>query len=163
MSDTVSSGHASPPSSDDRNLAFLVYALLFIAPFVFGFTGLVGVVISYVRRPDADALVRSHYNFQIRVFWISVVLAILGAVAFIFGLGVVINDLIQAVTHNGQGWDAWSVASVEESDFEFNAASVIGFILWMVITAVASLWLMAASIFGVARLAGGAPIGRIEV
>lgn len=162
MSDTVSSGQASPASSDDRNLAFLVYALLFIAPFVFGFTGLVGVVISYVRRPDADALVRSHYSFQIRVFWISVVLAVLGAIAFVFGLGVMINDVVQAVTRHGEGWDAWSVAAVEESDFEFHAASIIGFILWMLIAAIASLWLMAASIFGVARLAGGAPIGRLE-
>ena len=160
MSDTVSTGHASPPSSDDRNLAFLVYALLFIAPFVFGFTGLVGVVISYVRRPDADAVVRTHYRFQIRVFWISVALAILGAIAFVFGLGVIINDVFQSVTRHGEGWHAWNVAAVDEGDFEFHASSVIGFVLWMLITAVASLWLMAASIFGVARLAGGKPIGR---
>lgn len=160
MSDTVSTGHASPASSDDRNLAFLVYALLFVAPFVFGFTGLVGVIISYVRRPDADPLTRTHYSFHIRVFWIAIAIAIVGALAFLFGLGVVINDVFQAMTHHGEGWDAWKVASLEEGDFEFHASSIMGLALGMLVTAIGSLWLMAASIFGVVRLANGQPIGR---
>ncbi|MBC6980816.1 hypothetical protein [Caulobacter sp. 17J80-11] len=160
MSDTVSTGHAPPASSDDRNLAFLVYALMFVAPFVFGFTGLVGVIVAYVRRAQAQAVTRTHYDFQIKVFWISVAIAAVGAIAFLFGLGAFINDVFQATTHHGEGWDAWNVAAVEGSDFQFHAASIIGMVVGLVITAIGSLWMMAASIFGVVRLANGQAIGR---
>lgn len=160
MSDTVSTGHASPASSDDRNLAFVVYALMFVAPFVFGFTGLVGVIVAYVRRARAQAVTRTHYDFQIKVFWISVAIAVVGAIAFLFGLGVVINDVFQAMTHHGEGWDAWNVAAFEESDFEFHASSIFGIVTGMVITAIGSLWMMGASLFGVVRLANGQAIGR---
>ena len=71
MSDMVSRGPAAATSNDDRILATLLYALLFLTPFFLGFPALLAVVAAYVRRPHADALARTHYDFQIRIFWIA--------------------------------------------------------------------------------------------
>lgn len=160
MSDTVSSGAAAASSSDDRNLAFLVYALLFCSPFLWGVTGLVGVVIAYVRRPECAGVVRSHYDFQVKAFWISVVLVILAALAFLFGLGVLFTDLFSAATNKGEGWDAWEAAAFDAEDLTFHGEMVIGFVAAAILAGISALWLMAGTLFGVARLAGNNPIGR---
>ena len=46
MTDTVSSGATARTQSDDRTLAFVVYAMHFVSPFVFGLTSLIGVAIA---------------------------------------------------------------------------------------------------------------------
>ena len=160
MSDTVSSGAPAASSSEDRNLAFLVYALLFCSPFLWGFTGLVGVVIAYVRRPEAPRVVRSHYDFQIRAFWISVILLAIAVVGFLFGLGVLFSDLFAAATNGGQGWDAWEAAAFDPDELTFHGEMVIGFVVGVIFLVVSSLWMLASSLFGVARLAGDHPVGR---
>lgn len=160
MSDTVSSGAAAASSSEDRNLAFLVYGLLFCSPFLWGLTGLVGVVIAYVRRPETIGVVRSHYSFQIKAFWIAVVLVILAALCFLFGLGVLFTDLFSAVTNGGEGWDAWQAAAFDAEDLTFHGEMVIGFVAAMILAGVSGLWLLASTLFGVARLAGNKPVGR---
>lgn len=160
MSDTVSSGAPAASSSEDRNLAFVVYALLFCSPFLWGVTGLVGVVIAYVRRPERAGVTRSHYNFQIKAFWISVVLLAIAAVSFLFGMGVLFSDLFAAATNGGQGWDAWEAAAFDAEDLRFHGEMVVGFVVAVIFVIVSSLWLLASSLFGVARLAGDHPIGR---
>jgi uncharacterized membrane protein len=162
MSETVSSGTAAPPSSDDRNLAFLVYALLFFGPFLAGLSGLVGVVIAYVRRSVADPVERSHFAFQIREFWIAVVLMAVAGLSALVGVGGVISDLIEAATNQGRGWDAWDVAALGREDLHIQAAWIMAVIGGALIGAVASLWVMAASVFGAVRLAGHQPIGRVR-
>jgi uncharacterized membrane protein len=161
MSETVSSGTAAASSSDDRNLAFLVYALLFCAPFVAGFTGLVGVVISYVRRAEAEAVVRSHYAFQIRVFWITTALMALAGLSAMVGVGGLLSDLFGAAVEHGGDWDAWDVASFSAGDVRFHVMWVVGVAIGVLLAVAASLWVMAASIFGLARLGSHQPIGRV--
>jgi uncharacterized membrane protein len=161
MSETVSSGTAAPPSSDDRNLAFLVYALLFCAPFVAGFTGLVGVVVSYVRRREAEPVVRTHYQFQIRVFWVAIVLAALACLSVLVGIGGLLADVINTATNKGRGWDAWDVASFSGADVHVHAAWVMALVLGGAVGVAASLWVMVASVFGLARLASHQPVGRV--
>jgi uncharacterized membrane protein len=160
MTEAVSSGPTSSASSEDRNLAFVVYALLFIAPFLAGLSALAAVVIAYVRRPVCDPIMSSHYRFQIKVFWVGAVLTLLSVVALMYGLGIVFGDVFDALSNHGQGWDAWDVASVEEADFRFRPTSLIGFSLWLVMAGVTALWVMGASIFGSVRLASHQAIGR---
>ena len=51
--------------------------VLYLANFILPFTGLIGVIMAYVNRGDQNFL-ESHYQFQIRTFWIGLLYAIIG-------------------------------------------------------------------------------------
>lgn len=79
------SGDRPPgPVSSGQNLVNIVY-ILYLASLIFGVTALIGVVIAYVNQRDAPAWLGSHYNFQIRTFWIGLLYFLIGgATALIF-------------------------------------------------------------------------------
>jgi uncharacterized membrane protein len=149
---TTDAAYAPPPPTDDsadKGLALLSYIILFLAPFIAGFPSIISVIIAAVRRGSASPLMRTHYDFQIRIFWIGVLFIALGfacaALALAFGMTV--------------AWSAWgdlpaTTAGVGLGVVLLAAAAVTGFLgnfCWMII----------ASIFGVARLAENRPIGRL--
>jgi uncharacterized membrane protein len=72
-----------PPVVSDEQLVLIVY-LLYFAAYIFGITALIGVIIAHIRFPDATLLLRSHYQFQIRTFWIGLLYVVVGAVLFTF-------------------------------------------------------------------------------
>lgn len=68
-------------SDPARNLAVVVYILQGLSFFLGGITGLVGVVINYVKLDDVrDTWVESHFRWQIRTFWIGLLWTVIGAV-----------------------------------------------------------------------------------
>jgi uncharacterized membrane protein len=162
MSDVVSRGPAATASSEDRILTTAVYVLYFVAPFFCGFTALVGAVIAYARRPLADALNRTHYAFQIRLFWIGFALLGAAAVAALAGAGVLIAHLFDATMRGGAGWDGWDVDFGDEARGHLNLAGLVVLIVSTVLAGASVLWTMLAAVFGVARLLSGEPIGRLK-
>src|SRR5262249_26178637 len=58
------------PIFSDNTLAVAVYLLYGVGYFT-GISALIGVIIAYVKVDDADPVLRSHYRFQIRTFWIG--------------------------------------------------------------------------------------------
>lgn len=162
MTDTVSRGPAATASSEDRVLAAIVYALLFLTPFFAGVTALIAVVLAYVRRPAAEALSRSHYAFQIRMFWIGLVLLVLSVVLGLVGAGVLITHFLDVSLRQGGGWDAWDVSFNDNGVTHLNLAGLTVLVLSGLLLLGDMLWLMLASVFGVARLLSGAPIGRLK-
>lgn len=66
------------PQVSNTTLATIVYILYFVSYFT-GITAVVGVIIAHVKAGDADAMVDSHYRFQIRTFWIGILYAVVGA------------------------------------------------------------------------------------
>jgi uncharacterized membrane protein len=58
------------PIVSNNDFAVIVYALYFVGYFT-GISALVGIIIAYVKLDDADPVLRSHYRFQIRTFWIG--------------------------------------------------------------------------------------------
>jgi uncharacterized membrane protein len=66
------------PVVSDNVLAVGVYLLYFAGYFTGGTSALIGVVIAHVRIDDADPLLRSHYRFQIRTFWIGLLYLAIG-------------------------------------------------------------------------------------
>jgi uncharacterized membrane protein len=61
----------------DNSLAVVVY-LLYCAGYFTGISALIGVIIAYVKVDDADPMLRSHYRFQIRTFWIGLLYLAIG-------------------------------------------------------------------------------------
>lgn len=74
---------------NDTAFAFAVYALYLIGFFT-GFTAAIGVIIAHVRAPTAQGIWQSHFQFQIRTFWIGLLYVVLGylLMAFIIGFAV---------------------------------------------------------------------------
>ena len=64
----------------------LVY-FLYLLSFVVGFSGLIGLVFAYMNRSGRDALLDSHYTYQIRTFWIGMLYSIICVVLAIIGIG----------------------------------------------------------------------------
>lgn len=60
-----------------EGIAKIIYVLYLVA-IIFGITGLIGVVMAYVYRSDAPAWLGSHYQFQIRTFWIGLLYFLAG-------------------------------------------------------------------------------------
>ena len=162
MSDTVSRGPAAAASNDDRILATLLYALLFLTPFFLGFPALLAVVAAYVRRPHTDAFARSHYGFQIRIFWIAAAILALASAAALVGAGVLITHFLDVRLSGGAGWAAWDVSLTDLPEVHVNLAALA----ILAVSALAILgdmvWLMLAAVFGVARLLSDEPIGRLK-
>ncbi len=73
-----------------RQLTLVVYILYALA-WVTGLTAIVAIVINYVKREEAaGTLYESHFRWQIRTFWWSLVWSILGAITLLVGVGFLI-------------------------------------------------------------------------
>lgn len=68
--------HGKPTTEGNAKIVYITYLI----SIVFSIVGLVGLVIAYVNRGDAPNWLRSHYQFQIRTFWIGLLYAFIGFV-----------------------------------------------------------------------------------
>ncbi len=76
--------------SGDRILAIVNYVLCFLAIFN-GITIIAAVILAYVRRDQAEAWLKSHFDYQIRTFWYSLLIFLVGLATFwLLGLGLLI-------------------------------------------------------------------------
>jgi uncharacterized membrane protein len=66
-----------------------IISLLYLASFVTGITGLVGVVLAFVWRGEPKAeWEASHYDYLIRTFWIFLIGTIVGVILTIVLIGI---------------------------------------------------------------------------
>ncbi|WP_417516931.1 DUF4870 family protein [Marinobacter sp.] len=75
-------------SDPARNLAVVVYILQGLSFFMGGITGLVGVIINYVKQDDVRGTwVEPHFRWQIRTFWIGLLWTVIGVVTTFLIIG----------------------------------------------------------------------------
>ena len=160
MSDTGSSGATARAQSDDRTLAFVVYAMHFVAPFVFGLTALIGVVMAYVRKPEAEPVLASHYRFQIRAFWVGFGLSVIAALAIMVGLGLIFWELAGAFLSDMPA-DAMDAVS-RDLDVDLPVAAFVSLIVAGCAWVATAFWMIVASVAGALRLSADHPMGRME-
>ncbi|MGR6466665.1 DUF4870 family protein [Rhizobium sp. PAMB 3182] len=67
----------------------LVY-VLYLFGFIVGITPLIGVVIAYLNRGKAGGWVESHYNWQIRTFWIGLLFSLVSLVLTFVFIGILL-------------------------------------------------------------------------
>ncbi len=73
-------------NQDNASTAKLIY-ILYLASLLFGITALVGLVMAYVYRADAPDWLRTHYQWQIRTFWIGMLYGIIGGLLLLVLIG----------------------------------------------------------------------------
>ncbi len=77
---------------DDKKVAGsakIIYILYFVN-IIIGFAGIIGVIMAYVNRGDAPDWLKTHYQFQIRTFWIGLLYTVIGLILTYVLIGVLI-------------------------------------------------------------------------
>lgn len=66
------------------------YFLMLVSLFAGGVTALIAIIIAYVYRSDSPEWLQSHFDFQIRTFWIGLLYVSVGVITAFIGVGVII-------------------------------------------------------------------------
>jgi uncharacterized membrane protein len=106
MNEQVPSAASSEALQSARTLTIVVYALQ-AASFLVGMTFVVAVIINYVKRDDVrGTYLESHFRWQIRTFWYSLLWALVGILTFVLVVGyfVLVADAIWVVYRIVRGW-----------------------------------------------------------
>jgi uncharacterized membrane protein len=83
------------PTNDDtlrsnKTLTWVIYGL-YAASFLVGITAIVAIIMNYVKRGDvAGTYLESHFTWQIRTFWISLIVGIIGFVLMFVLIGFLV-------------------------------------------------------------------------
>jgi uncharacterized membrane protein len=104
-------------SDGGKGMANLIY-ILYIVGFFTGITALVGAVLAYTSRQDANAVCFTHFNHQLRIFkWgimtgialfvLNAVIGLLAAVTFGFGLLLLLVPAGIAIW-----WMVWTIMQI---------------------------------------------------
>jgi len=113
--DKVSDNRAVTGSDGGRSAANLNY-ILYIVGFFVGITALIGVVLAYSNRETASETFRSHFEWQIKIFWrtvrffiaISILFFVFSLVAVVtLGLGFVLYLIPFGI------WIWWLVSTIK--------------------------------------------------
>jgi uncharacterized membrane protein len=75
------------PIVSDDILVVVVY-LLYCVGYFTGISALIGVIIAHVKVDDTDPVLRSHYQFQIRTFWIGLLYLAIGIPLCVVLIGI---------------------------------------------------------------------------
>jgi uncharacterized membrane protein len=75
----------------NKNITQIIYGL-YAAAIIVGVTYFVGIVLNYVKRDDvAGTWLESHFTWQIRTFWYSILWFVIGIpLMFALGLGFIV-------------------------------------------------------------------------
>lgn len=79
---------STPQQADsNRSITQLIYAMYALS-LVVGITWLVGIVLNYVKRDDVvGTIYESHFRWQIRTFWFSLLWCVIGVITMFVIVG----------------------------------------------------------------------------
>lgn len=112
MSESVQSeGVVEPVTAyvKKTNMPMIIY-ILYFAGFLFGVSALAGLIMAYVQRSDDDdAVLASHYRYQIRTFWFGLLYFIIGILTsfLLVGYLVLLFWLVWTLIRIIKGYSAW--------------------------------------------------------
>ncbi len=86
MSEASNLPVSEPVSQTNFDTVKLVYILYFVG-FVTGVAALAGLIVAYLNREGAPPAQASHYQFQIRTFWIGLAYLVVGTMLSIVIVG----------------------------------------------------------------------------
>ena len=127
----------------ERVTGLINYALLFSAIFFAGVPAIVAVFLAYTQRRSAGPGMREHYRFQIQIFWIAFLLALIAGICGLWAL----------VDASSDAWRNGGVhADLDESQLHLTGRIIGLFITSGVALALMTLWSLAAPAVGFIRL-----------
>ena len=118
----------------------MICYVLYLVAFINGLTAIIGVIIAYIKKPDAIGTVwESHFKNLIVVFWVMLAALIIGLVTFPISL--------------------LSMGALYDGDFVWPALSAFALplLLWIFIFPVLIIWFLYRMIRGLIRAADDRP------
>ena len=99
MNDT--SNNEKPTTAGTAKIIYFLY----LVSILIGITAIAGLIMAYVNRDDAADWLKSHYQFQIRTFWIGAMYLFIGVLLsqFIIGLLVLLFCLLWLIVRCARG------------------------------------------------------------
>lgn len=82
------------PRPASTGVAKIIYVLYLLGVVTGGVAMLIGVVMAYVYKDDAPEWLRTHYQLQIRTFWIGLLYSIIAGVLALLLVGFLLFLLI---------------------------------------------------------------------
>lgn len=70
----------------NRSAAMLVYILMLFVP-LFYISAVIGVIIAYVYRDDAPEWLQSHFQLQVRTFWLGLLFFSISLITMVLLIG----------------------------------------------------------------------------
>lgn len=92
---------------DNSGNAKLIY-ILYLASLVVGITGLVGLIMAYINKDDASDWLKTHYQWQIRTFWMGLLYTVIGLIttSILIGFLILLLNLIWFIIRCVKGLSA---------------------------------------------------------
>jgi uncharacterized membrane protein len=90
----------------NKTLTTLIYGL-YAASLLVGITGLVAIVMNYVKRGDvAGTWLESHFRWQMRTFWFWLLWTVVGVITAIIVVGwvIIIANTVWVIYRIVKGW-----------------------------------------------------------
>lgn len=90
----------------NKRVATLIYAL-YAASIIFGLTIFIAIVLNYIKRPDVrGTFLESHFTWQIRTFWYTLLWSIIGLVTSVIGIGFIVLIVLffWFIYRTAKGW-----------------------------------------------------------
>lgn len=81
MNQSVTEGSAN------TSMANVIYVLYLLA-LVSGITAVIGVIVAYVYKDGAPEWLRTHYELQIRTFWMGLLIGVIGGILSMVLIGI---------------------------------------------------------------------------
>ncbi len=90
--------------SHSSSTAKVIYILLLVGTII-GITSVIALIMAYVNKDDSADWLQSHYQFQIRTFWISLLYIAIGAITlnFLFGYLILVFTFFWIVIRCAKG------------------------------------------------------------
>jgi uncharacterized membrane protein len=111
MNDALIPAGASPEKLASLKQLTLVTYILYGVSWVVGITAIVAIVINYVKREDTfGTIYESHFTWQIRTFWWSLLWAVIGCALIFVGIGflILLADGVWVIYRMVKGFLNWS-------------------------------------------------------
>ncbi len=144
----------------DRGVALTGYGLLITSVFTAGLPAIAALTLATAHSRDAHLITRTHYGYQIRIFWAGVVSFVLGLVAALAG----------AVYAFSWAW-SWAAANIPQVSQMMSVLVLPGdrgqvagalFVAAIILVVYGAAHTLLSSVWGAIKLVAGRPIGHIE-
>lgn len=106
ISTTVQSDAEDPRVKSAKTITTVIYALQ-AASFFVGITGLVAIIINYVKQSDVQGTwLASHFRWQIRTFWFGVLWSVIGVITIFLLIGylILLANVVWVIYRIVKGW-----------------------------------------------------------
>jgi len=87
VSESGSAVSATQTSTSTAKAVYVLYIVGWVIPII---AQIVGVIFAYIHRDDAPPWLQTHYQLQIRTFWIGLLYLVVGTILAIVIVGILV-------------------------------------------------------------------------